>query len=132
MSEELTITETLKQWKSGDLNIEALWYDWFCKNTSLVNKGKCLLQKLNAIQASSKFDNDKTYVFFKNNCPLNGGLYDDFRICDIVTGDVIYCVVPKSGHKCDKGKAQVYGRENKFEEAIVEGSWKEIKEWFLK
>ena len=97
MEKELTITETLKQWKSGELDIKALWYDWFCKETSLVNKGKALLQRLNAISGSAKFDNDKTYVFFKNNCPCNGSLFDDFRICDIETGDVIYCVVPKSG-----------------------------------
>ena len=31
MEKELTITETLKQWKSGELDIKALWYDWFCK-----------------------------------------------------------------------------------------------------
>ena len=132
MSKELTINETLKQWKSGDLNIKSLWYDWFCKETSLENKGKKLLQKLNAIQKSAKFDNDKTYVFFKNNCPLCGSLYDDFRICDITTGDVIYCVVPHSGHRSTYGQAGVWGKENNFDGALIEGTWKEIKEWFLK
>jgi len=132
MNENLTITETLEQWKKGNLEIMNLWYDWFCKETSLENKGKRLLQKLSAIQKSPKFDNDKTYVFFKNNCPLHGSLYDDFRICDIETGDVIYCVIPKSGHTCDNGVAQVYGKDNDFKEAIIEGTWKEIKEWFLK
>ncbi len=132
MKKELTITETLKQWKNGELDIVSLWYDWFCKEKSLENKGKRLLQKLSAIQKSPKFDNDKTYVFFKNNCPLYGSLYDDFRICDIETGDVIYCVIPKSGHTCNNGVAQIYGKDNDFKEAIIEGTWKEIKEWFLK
>ena len=132
MNERLTITETLEQWKKGNLEIINLWYDWFCKEKSLENKGHRLLQKLNGIKNSLKFDNDKTYVFFKNNCPLYGSLYDDFRICDIETGDVIYCVTPKSGHTCDKGVAQVYGKDNDFKEPIIEGTWKEIKDWFLK
>ena len=131
MEKKLTITETLKQWKSGELDINALWYDWFCKETSLVNKGKALLQRLNAISGSAKFDNDKTYVFFKNNCPCDGSLFDDFRICDIKTGDVIYCVVPKSGYNSNYGKAEVWGRENKFDDPIIEGTWKEVKDWFL-
>ena len=131
MEKELTITETLKQWKSGELDIKALWYDWFCKETSLVNKGKALLQRLNAISGSAKFDNDKTYVFFKNNCPCNGSLFDDFRICDIETGNVIYCVVPKSGYNSNYGMAEVWGKENKFEKPIIEGTWKEVKDWFL-
>ncbi len=131
MEKELTITETLKQWKSGELDIKSLWYDWFCKETSLVNKGKALLRRLNAISGSAKFDNDKTYVFFKNNCPCNGSLFDDFRICDIETGNVIYCVVPKSGYNSNYGKAEVWGRENKFDDPIIEGTWKEVKDWFL-
>ena len=132
MGKELTITETLKQWKSGELDIKALWYDWFCKETSLENKGKTLLQRLNAISGSAKFDNDKTYVFFKNNCPCDGSLFDDFRICDIKTGDVIYCVVPKSGYNSNYGKAEVWGKENKFDDPIIEGTWQEVKDWFLK
>ena len=112
-------------------DVEKLWYDWFCKDSSLVRKGKTLLKKLKMIALSKKFDNDNCYVFFKNNCPLNGRLYDDFRICDKETGDVIYCVIPKSGHKCDEGRAQVWGVDNDFNEPIVEGTWKEVKAWFL-
>lgn len=111
--------------------IRDLWYDWFCRESSLENKGKKLLQKLRTIADSKKFDNDKTYVFFKNNCPCIGSLYDDFRICDIETGDVLYTVIPASGHKCNKGKAEVWGRENDFAEPIIEGTWREVKSWFL-
>lgn len=113
------------------LDIRALWYDWFCRDSSLENKGKTLLQKLRAISNSKKFDNDKTYVFFKNNCPCVGSLYDDFRICDIETGDVLYTVIPASGYKRNKGKAEVWGRENDFKEPIIEGTWREVKSWFL-
>ena len=60
---------------------------------------------------------------FKNNCPCNGSLYDDFRICDVKTGEVIYTIVPSDGFKKTKGKAIVWGRENDFEEPchILEG-----------
>lgn len=108
-----------------------LWYDWFCRDTSLKRKGEALLKKLKVIASSDKFDNDKCYVFFKNNCPCYGNLYDDFRICDKETGDVLYCVVPKSGFKRDEGRAQVYGVDNDFKEPLVEGTWRDVKAWFL-
>ncbi|MBQ7820570.1 MAG: hypothetical protein IJ341_12850 [Bacteroidales bacterium] len=108
-----------------------LWYDWFCRDSSLERKGKDLLKKLKMIAPSKKFDNDKCYVFFKNNCPLYGSLFDDFRICDKETGDVLYCVVPKSGYKRDNGRAQLYGVDNDFKEPLIEGTWRDIKKWFL-
>lgn len=125
---EMSIEELLQQEK---VDIIGLWYDWFCKNSSLQRKGEALLKKLKAISKSTKFDNSKCYVFFKNNCPCNGSLYDDFRICDLETGDVIYTVVPKSGHTADNGLGEVWGRENNFDGPLYRGSWKEIKKWFL-
>lgn len=122
---EVLATPTTKEF------IYSLWYDWFCRDTSLQNKGLALLNKLNQIKESKKFDNNKTYVFFKNCCPCDGSLYDRFSICDIETEEVIYCITPKSGHKYMNGKGEVYGKENDFKEPLIEGSWKDIKNWFL-
>ena len=124
----ISIDELLKQEK---VDIIDLWYGWFCRDSSLQRKGEALLKKLRAIAKSEKFDNSKCYVFFKNNCPCIGSLYDDFRICDIESGDVIYTVTPKSGHKALNGLGEVWGRENNFEGPLFRGSWKEIKNWFL-
>ena len=47
---------------------------------------------------------------------MRGPLYDDFRIVDIETGNVIYTVIPKCGHS---GLAELWGRENNFEGPIL-------------
>lgn len=134
-----SISETIRAYRNGeydkdrtgsDAKVKELWWDWFCKDSSLGNKGRSLLQKLNQIADSKKIDADNTYVWFKNNCPLNGSLYDSMSISDIESGDVIYCIIPKSGHECDEGKAQLYSREHGFETPVIEGTWKDIKDWF--
>jgi len=113
--------------RSVDTACDDGWYDWFCKDHALAGKTKNLGSKLRGISKSKKFDIDTTYVFFKNNCSMVG-LYDDFRICDIETGGVIYTIIPKDvGTK----KAEVWGMENGFKEPLISGSWKEIKNWFL-
>jgi hypothetical protein len=50
-------------------------------------------------------DKNKVYVFFKNNCPMNGPLYDSLSICDRESGDVLLWATPKSGHN---GNAELY------------------------
>lgn len=135
---ETSIKELLEKRTNNTLtndDIKDLWYDWFCKDRALVNKGKALLSRLSSINKANKvnkakFDPEKTYTFFKNNCPLSGCLYDDFRICDIETGDVIWTIIPKSGHYADEGMAILCGRINNFEGPVVEGSWKDIVNYF--
>jgi len=92
------------------------FYDWFCKDTSLKNKSIKLFKQVKRWVKFRNTDTEKVYVFFKNNCPMNGPLYDDFRICDVETSDVIWTVVPKCGHS---GKAEVWGRANEFKGAIA-------------
>jgi hypothetical protein len=109
------------------VQIEAGWYDWFCSDTALASKTKALGKKLTQLIKSEKIDVENMYVFFKNNCPMNGPLYDDFRICDMKTGDVIFNITPKSGHS---GKAEVWGKENSFQYPLASGKWKDIKIFF--
>lgn len=94
------------------------FYDWFCKDTSLKAKSERLFKMTKRWVKKRNIDTNKVCVIFKNNCPMNGPLYDDFRICDIETGNVIYTIIPKCGHS---GLAEVWGKLNDFKEPIVTG-----------
>jgi len=137
MSDKLSIAEWAVNFDNGKydstdvrVQIDAGWYDWFCRDSSLHTKTKVLGKKVKQLLKSDKINPDSHYVFFKNNCAIRGSLYDDFRICDRETGDVVYCVVPRSGHKQDGGSAQVFGKENEFETPLCSGTWKDIKKFF--
>lgn len=115
------------------------WFDWFCKDHSLPGRTKRIMPKLRAVLMANgvgcRFDPRTSYVIFKNNCPVNGELYDDFRICDIKTGDVLYTVTPRSGHKVNEGQASVWGEFDSFGghdkiEPLIEGSWKDVLAFF--
>ncbi len=95
-----------------------VFYDWFCKDSSLKRKATALFKKTKMFTKMKDVDLDSTYVFFKNNCPMDGPLYDDFRICDIESGNVLYTVTPKCGHS---GMAELWGKDNNFEEPMKTG-----------
>lgn len=96
------------------------FYDWFCKDSSLEKKAVKLFKNVKSfVKARPDIDLDSTYVFFKNNCPVNGNLYDSFSICDRKTGDVLFWVTPKSGHKCYADEpAQMYDYSNRPRETF--------------
>ena len=96
----------------GDQNTCFNFYDWFCKDSALERKANILFPKVKKFIESTRVDILDTYVFFKNNCPVNGPLYDDFRICD--ENGVLFTVIPKCGHS---GKAEIWGKNEsgKFE-----------------
>lgn len=73
------------------------------------------------------FDINSGYVWFNNNCPSRGPLYNDFRFADIETNAVHYTITPKSGHS---GKAEVWCRENDFEKALVCGTMRDVYKFF--
>ena len=93
------------------------FYDWFCKESSLEKKSVRLMKQVESFVDQFEVDVEKHYVFFKNNCPMVGPLYDDFRVVNIESGDVIWTVIPKCGHS---GKAEIWGRVNEFKEPVYE------------
>ena len=85
------------------------FYDWFCKDSLLERKAHALFPRVKRfLKEHPEIDIHSTYVFFKNNCPMNGPLYDDFRICN--GEQVLFTVTHKCSHS---GQAEIWGR-NEF------------------
>jgi hypothetical protein len=119
--EKITLTKQLELFENGTLSEHDEYhgfFDWFCSDKALKGKSDKLFKMVKRWVKKRNTDTDKVYVFFKNNCPVNGPLYDDFRICDIETGDVIWTVTPKCGHS---DQAEVWGKQNDFKEPIAVG-----------
>jgi hypothetical protein len=88
------------------------FFDWFCRDGSLKNKMLGLKGKVAFLVKSGVIDGDKNRVIFKNNCPGMGDLYDDFRVIDIETDEMICGLAPSMGHDHIKGKCEFW----KFDE----------------
>lgn len=137
---EICIREWAERFKAGKYDsrstatqCEAGWFDWFCKSESLAAKTKLLGKRLMSIIGSPMFDPEKTYVWFQNNCPVNGPLYDDFRIADIETGDTLFVIshLERGSHGCDKAHWEVLSVKGGFSAPVVSGNWKKVKTYFF-
>ena len=82
------------QWENTCYN----FYAWFCKDSSLKTKAKGLFPKAKKLAEALNIDLDTHYVFFKNNCPAYGKLYDSFSFVEISSGDVKVWCTPATGH----------------------------------
>jgi hypothetical protein len=109
-----TLTQQLAAFEQGkfiDSEGNESWcynfYDWFCSDKALKAKSEKLFKMVKRWVKQRNTDTDKVYVCFKNNCPMNGPLYDDFRICN--EDEVLFTVIPKCGHS---GKAEIWGRND--------------------
>ena len=102
------------------------FYDWFCSDKALENKSNKLFKQVKTfIKHHPEINLDTHYVFFKNNCPMLGSTYDDFRICDIEEGNVQYTVTPSRVLKNGKNQiriAEMWGRSNNFKQPLKEAN----------
>jgi len=108
------------------------FFDWFCKDTSLARKSKGLFSQAKKFVKLLGIDMTKVYILFKNNCPCGwGGLYDDFRICDLEKEAVIWTVSPRKPDGKGGFVFSVWGQENDFQGPIVEAKTrKEVYDYF--
>lgn len=139
MSERLTIKQWIgdficDQFESNDVRtqIKAGWYDWFCKDSSLRNKTYKMGNIIKQLRVGGKVDFDKWYVWFKNNCPMSGPLYDDFRFASLETGDVQFTI--QINCCWNKSRYAVYGRtpdgEGHWDKPLFEtDSVRELVKW---
>jgi hypothetical protein len=135
METKVSVREFIQNYEKGiyddpsvNTMIDAGWFDWFCDDEELKPRLDALFTKVTRIAHSAKIDMDT--MFFKNNCPVCGALFDDFRFCEIESDDVVFTVIPASGHDRDQGLSEVWGRENNFECALAKGNWHDVQEFF--
>jgi len=111
------------------VQIQAGWYDWFCKDSSLANKTKKMGNIIKQVKRGGKVDLENWYVWFKNNCPMSGPLYDDFRFADFETGEVQFTI--QINCCWSNYRYSVYSRRKGFEEPTYEtNSSRELVKWF--
>jgi hypothetical protein len=138
MDKQIKLSEWIQRFKSGEFNkpdsttqIKAGWFDWFCRDSSLVNKTIKMGSIIKQIKAGGKVDLETSYVWFKNNCPLNGPLYDDFRIADIETNNNLFVV--QIDCVWNDSKYTVFERLDGFEKPVFQTeSSRELVKWFNK
>lgn len=130
---KLSINDFLKEYDAGTNNGDDLWYDWFCTEKSLKTRVKGLVPKIRFLINEKLIDGDNNYVWLKNNCPMCGILYDDFRISTLTEGEndseFLGGVCPKTGHNSVEKKASLWyfsGPQRDLEE-LEFSNWAEMK-----
>ena len=82
--ERFSVREWQERFRAGEFNekdvgaqMNAGWYDWFCRDSALAGRLQRIAPVVMGITEPAILDNYS--VCFKDNCPLNGPLYDDVR-----------------------------------------------------
>ena len=135
MDKQIKLSEWIQRFNSGEFEkpdtttqINVGWFDWFCRDTSLANKTKKMGNIIKHINAGGKVDLETSYVWFKNNCPLSGPLYDDFRIADIETHNNL--IVVQIDCFRNDSKYTAYERLDGFEKPVFQtDSSRELIKW---
>jgi hypothetical protein len=99
---DVSINEILKNPEL--LNHDDCWsfYDWFCSEGSLEKRAKKFLPKLQFLVDQKLIDGDSHCVWFKNNMPVVGSIYDDMRISKLDDeGTYVMGLTPRTGFEME-------------------------------
>jgi hypothetical protein len=113
-------------------NESYLFYDWFCSDKALKIKSKLLMTKAYKVMSKLGLDPETHYVFLKNNCPMNGKLFDSFSICTLdEKRDVVIWCSPSLGYTNKQGMAELVDFREKADnemqaKTLTAWSWKEL------
>lgn len=84
MEEKMSVRQWQERFRAGMFDSRSTavqcmagWYDWFCRDDALSGRLKKLSKAVMGI--TEPFILDNFYMWFKNNCPMSGPLYDDVR-----------------------------------------------------
>ena len=121
MKDHISVREWQEKFRAGefeskelDVQVKAGWYDWSCRDGSLAGRLKQLGKVVTGV--TEPFILDNYYVWFKNNCPLSGPLYDDVRfepLSDERDGNY-FIVCKDSPH--EKAKWVLYAERSGFDQ----------------
>lgn len=133
--EDISVKEWQRRFANGEYlsndfktQCAAGWYDWFCRTESLRNKTQRMGRIILKVKSGGKINMDNWYVWFKNNCPMVGPLYDDFRFADRKTGDVQFTIC--IGDQREDFTYVVYGRKNDFQTPLFQTNYsRELVKW---
>lgn len=119
------------------------FYDWFCKDSSLEKRMLKLIPTVKFLVKYQIINPDTTYVWFKNNCPVDGQLYDDIRFSTIKDNAYLGGICPRSGHNAVNKKTSIwfyndskfttleFDNLSEFKKEIKKGELKELKHMWI-
>jgi len=125
---KINMNEWIEKFNNGDFNkkkidiqIDAGWFDWNCKDGQLRDKTIYMGNIIKNIK-DSKFDSQDMHIWFKNH-----RAYDELNISG-ADGQLIYSI---NIDDADNFKFVVYGWDNNFDELLFEcNNENELIEWF--